>query len=188
MGISITCHVQKLAEGVWTTLELADEVHPLPPHTSDSDFFAFLGGPNDPGRGKPQSPFPRRGLPPDSPEAWLEMERLNAEGLVAFSGSWLLISELLDFDYDTEFEDRTRRAGTCIDTLASHSGQMSQGSVVKRNRTGWIHGGYLEPYPVGKGVRTTWRKYLGPNLACYLGSLRAFEPAKEFRLVFWFDY
>lgn len=80
------------------------------------------------------------------------------------SHSWLLASELLEFDYDAMMEDRrfTRREGP-----NSFNG-----------------GATCEP---GQGKQQTWREFLGPQFFRDLEMLRAVGDPDNTRVVFWFD-
>lgn len=76
------------------------------------------------------------------------------------SFSWLSLKELLDFDYDAEFKDRR-----C----------MSDGS------------GAADAGP-GNGVKTTFRKFLGPLFFRDLAIISALQfPVESIRVVFGFD-
>lgn len=163
MGIDITSHIQRKVAGAWVTIAVRDDQNPLPYLYRSSPMFDLLSGA---GRlGGPPSPFGQRGLPPDAPEEWVQY----VTDQDVYGVSWLLNEELLNFNYDTPVEDRTRRDPP--QTLENGT---------------FISGGYAEPWPAGRGRMTTWRNYLEPNLTPMLAQLRALGSPAEVRLVFWF--
>lgn len=103
-----------------------------------------------------------RGLPQGlSHQVKREVEEWGDDG---HTHSWLLMSELLAFDYDNTLEDRryTRQEGP-----------------------NFFNGGATsEP---GQGKRTTWREFLGPEFFRDLEMLRAAGNQDNTRVVFWFD-
>ena len=101
-----------------------------------------------------------RGLPQDVSEA-VEMEWKN--GYDGHSCSHLTLKELLEFNYDQEFEDRrvTRRIGNIIDGAA-----------------------LAEP---GEGQTMTIREFLGSGFFTNLEKLKEHGDPENVRVVFWFD-
>lgn len=97
-----------------------------------------------------------RGLPEDASE--LVRERYPEDG---HSHSWVLVDELLAFDYDQPVEDRR--------------------VTVQLSERVWSGAGTAEP---GDGRATTYREFLGEAFFDDLAKLK--ELGVE-RVVFWFD-
>jgi hypothetical protein len=90
-----------------------------------------------------------------------QLDPSSYDGFDYHSASWLYVSELLEFDYDTPMEDRR---------------------VARQMPSGILNGGCTcEP---GEGEKMTFREFLGPAFFDDLEKLKA-EGAD--RVVFWFD-
>lgn len=169
MGTSITTQVQiQTAEG-WVNVE--DELFKWYGEGSHQPFaeqnyglFAFLADVRNyaclPVLSQP------RGLPavekPQDSEGWGAIWEFNRptdwpdhEG--HYSKTWYLVSELLNFDYDAQFENR--RNENCGD----------------------------EPLPVGSGKITTIREYIGPKFFEDLETLRLLGEPDKTRVVISFE-
>lgn len=103
-----------------------------------------------------------RGLPKDIDPLILLMFDLDHEERDA---SWLLLSELLDFDYDQTFEDRREITGR--DEFSVCYGE--------------------KPVPVGQGIQKTIRNVLGCRFFQNLEQLKKLGDPDKVRIVFWFD-
>jgi hypothetical protein len=180
MGVNIHCVAQTKVDGSWTTLELEPDHHLFSPCYRNTAMFDLLAGAGM-RIGSPASPFGEpRGLPVDDPSLQEEFplsyvydlpeeDRYLVDDQYA---SWLLSEELLNFNYDTPVENRTR----CEPPRTLENGTF-------------MSGGYAEPYPVGQGWMTTWRKYIGPDeVERLLASLRELGPPSQIRLVFDFSW
>jgi hypothetical protein len=103
-----------------------------------------------------------RGLPDDvSDYVRQQYEEWQSD---AHSASWVTVKELLDFDYDREFEDLR---------VVRQTGPNS-----------WNHGATGEP---GEGEMTTIREFLDGAFFSDLETLAALGPPEDVRVVFWFD-
>ena len=155
MSCDIHLHTQKRdKEGNWETVEVKSRLSIL---DCNYNVFAFLAGVRNYSGILPISE--PRGLPGEylqSTDDWL-----NSNNPDIHSTSYLLMSELLSFDYDQPMEDRR-----CI----------------RLTRTGAFDGGCTcEP---GGGKMTTYRDYLGER---YFKDLKTLKDAEVERIVFGFD-
>lgn len=154
MGCDVHSYVETSHKGHWDSLEF----HPF----ADRNYgaFAFLAGIRNYSAVTPISE--PRGMPADP--GFIVGLRQKEWGEDGHTHSWLMVSELLAFNYDAEMEDRryTRQEGP-----------------------NFFNGGATcEP---GQGQRKTWREFLGPNFMRDLEMLRAAGYPDTTRVVFWFD-
>jgi hypothetical protein len=100
-----------------------------------------------------------RGAPVDMSEP--VAEEFVEQGSDAVAPSWLSMQELLQFDYETRFEDRR---------------------VARRMPAGYLdHAAIGEP---GEGRIVTYREFLGP---AYFEELEKLSESGAERVVFWFS-
>lgn len=103
-----------------------------------------------------------RGLPTDIDPLILLMFDLNHDEREA---SWVLLSELLNFDYDQTFEDRREITG--------------------RDEFSIIYG--EKKVPTGQGVKKTVREALGQRFFNNLEQLKKLGDPDKVRIIIWFD-
>lgn len=120
----------------------------------------------------------KKGLPDDSEwlneketDGWGGETTRKAEILDNYyhSFSWLSLKELLDFDYEKEFED-LRYTETTYRADGSVSG--SNGAAVAKK---------------GNGNITTFSEFLGGDFFRCLEILKTLGSQEDVRIVFWFD-
>lgn len=103
-----------------------------------------------------------RGLPEDASvqlrEEWV------ADVPDAYCASWLLLSELLRYDYDTVFWDRR---------------------ITRETSPGSFDGAALAHE--GEGQHLTLREFLGPHFFSDLDQMAMLAVPSDVRLIFWFD-
>jgi hypothetical protein len=80
------------------------------------------------------------------------------------SHSWFTLRELLDFDYDREFEDRR---------------------VTRQVSPNFFNGGITGE--IGEGTVTTFRDFLGPNYFKTLDIMQSLGAPENVRVIFCFD-
>lgn len=161
MVCDISTRVQRRIGGVWTDIDVRPVFQ-----NSGYALFGFLANVRNYSAVPPLSE--RRGLPEefDIPtdkevEDSLENEGVPPKGFVGdHSFSWVLMDELLAFDYDRLFEDRrvTRKIGN-----------INYGNITA---------------PPGEGRVTTYRDFLG---AAFFADIRELQQCGAERVVFGFD-
>jgi hypothetical protein len=153
MGCDIHCVAEKFSDGKWEAMPL----EPRPFDMRGYGVFAFLAGVRNYSGVTPISE--PKGFPADASKAALAWA--DEYGTDGHSHSWLWMSDLLDFDYDAEIEDRrvTRQ-------LAPNM---------------WSGGETCEP---GEGTKTTLREFLG---GWYFSEITRLRDAGVGRLLFFFD-
>ncbi len=82
--------------------------------------------------------------------------------------SWLLLSELLDFDYDKTFENLRYEESS----VGENGCKVVNGAAIALN---------------GCGKLTTYREFLGENFFVNLKELSELGSPDKVRIVFWFD-
>ncbi len=154
MGCDIHVYAErKNAAGKWEQIEL---VQPILDDRSYSR-FGFLANVRN-YSGIPPIAEPR-GLPSDmSAAVTQECEDWKFD---AHSSSYLLVSELLEFDYDKPCEDRR---------------------VTKQIGPNSYDGGCT--CPIGQGKKTTFREFLRES---FFVELEKLKDVKAERIIFWFD-
>lgn len=116
-----------------------------------------------------------RGLPEESEylsevtDEWYEETRRQeiTDGFY-HSHSWLLLSELLAFDYEQPFEDRRT-------------------NKVTRFPNGAIYSNGAADAGEGNGIITTFRDFLGPRFFLHLEAMKTYGKPEDVRFTFWFD-
>jgi hypothetical protein len=103
-----------------------------------------------------------RGLPKDIDPRIRLMYNLDVSFL---DSSWLLLSELIDFDYDQTFEDRREITGH------DDFGVCYSNKIV----------------PVGQGIQKTIRDVLGERFFQNLEQLKKLGDPDKVRIIIWFD-
>ena len=122
--------------------------------------YTFLAGVRNYGQVIPISR--PRGLPEDVSEGAREiLDMWDGDG---HSYSWLLLGELLDFNYNTPVENLRHRKQT--------------------GPNSWTGAAVAEP---GQGVMTTYREELGEGFFRDLAILASIGPPDDVRIVFFFD-
>lgn len=155
MGCDIHIHAEKKSAKGYKRVIFGDEFEPF----SDRDYgtFGFLADVRNYSAVPPLAP--QRGMPEDVSAA--TKEDFDGWGSDAHSASWLSLSELLAFDYDTAMEDRR---------------------CVRRRPDGVLDGGSTcDP---GEGKAVTYREFLGRR---FFRDLDRLKSVGADRVVFWFD-
>jgi len=149
MGCDIHTQAEKKINGKWESLNFS------PFHWRSYGMFGFLANV----RNYSAVPFlsEPRGLPEDIDDQYLDYDNLLGE----HSFSWLSIEELINFDYDQEFEDRR------------YTRQVSERF--------WSGSETCQP---GEGSKTTYREFLGEN---FFEDLKKLQALGAERIVFGFD-
>jgi hypothetical protein len=153
MGCDIHSHAErKNARDEW---EIINDFKPF--EWRRYGLFGFLADVRNYSRVPPIAE--RRGIPDDS--SLYVAEDYEDEGEDAHSASWLLVSELMSFNYDACFEDR-RETRELEPNLRSSACTSSPGS----------------------GRKTTYREFLGED---FFDELRNIQSSGAERIIFWFD-
>lgn len=163
MGCDIHSFVEVKVDGAWKFFRepiFVDKYCPKEPFANRSyRVFGFLADVRNYSH-VPCITFETRGLPND----------LSAEGFDYMldsdyhSPSWLLVSELLKWDYAQTFEDRR---------------------TTKLTSGGWYDG--AADAGSGNGYKTTYRDFLGSDFFADLSTLGAIGNPENVRVVFAFD-
>lgn len=149
MGCDMTCYVENNTSGGWKDTDIS---------VFDWRSYGLYGWLADVRNYSAVPPIvPPRGFPSDaSSQAAEDHDDINAH-----SASWVLVSELLSFDYGQSFNDRrvTRQVGP----MAFDGGCTG------------------EPH---EGTMITYREFFGE---CFFKELEKLKQFPEGRLVFWFS-
>lgn len=156
MGCDIHAFVEKRNGDSWKFIEL----DPEPFDCRDYRLFGFLADV----RNYSHSPVisKRRGIPGDASEHVLEMnDYWDSDG---HSHTWLLLRELLDFDYNQEIWDQR---------------------VMKQDGPNSWNGAALAEE--GEGAHLRLGVFLGEWYFKELNRFKQLGPPEDTRIVFWFD-
>ena len=129
-----------------------------------------------------QPVVPPRGLPPDaSPETRQDFERRGGD---ASTPGWLLVQELLDYDWDQEVLDwRTFSAGSLTsERVEDLEAQGWEQACVFDNGRGQAAVGYVQREGTGRPARSE----AGAFLDIVLPKLVSYGPPDDVRIVFWY--
>lgn len=151
MGCDIHTRAERYVDGKW---EIIEGLHPF--DWRDYGMYGFLANVRNYSAVPPISE--PRGLPDDAPP---EGDEVDECWLGDHSYSWLLLAELLAFNYDTIIEDRR----------------------VTRQLAPNFWSGAVTADP-GEGIQTTYRTFLGD---AFFDDLEKLEAEGAERIVFGFD-
>src|ERR1044072_830652 len=165
MGVDITSFAEVKTNGKW--IKVDEKIFPEYNYMSSEPFgwrsygmFGFLANVNN------YSMVPSikdvKGLPNDS--EWLNDPDLDYCYDVGWACSYLTLKELLDFNYDKQFEDRRYSKEVAPNIFDG--------------------GSTCEP---GKGQMVTFREFLGESFFKHKEVLQSLGKPEDVRVVFWFS-
>jgi hypothetical protein len=131
-----------------------------------------------------ESIAPPRGLPGDLSEP-LRIWHAQNDG-DTWSESWLLLKEMLEFDW----QGKTIRRQAIVDARCAHLFAPGQKGFPYAQWPAGLGIGYAE---AGSGVQVTWEESyaeaVGPSFfKQVLPRLKSFGPPEQVRVVFWFNF
>lgn len=199
MGTDISCYVEKKVEGGWSLGEplepnpywseaFPEEEPKMVPQplftTRNYALFSIMANVCNPMRALEPFDFVSqpRGFPDEASSelrAYYHFERENVH-----SASWLLVTEMLDFNWG-----RTIRRRGVVEPRVAH---LFPPDRVGFPIEGWPQGVPISVADAGTGTEVRWtetyRQAAGPELfETILPKLATYGPADAVRIVFWFN-